>query len=131
MTVDERERSPRRAMCAAVLTLEAIALGLSTPVMINLTDVPAATALATGLGLAVACLVVAGLLRREWAYLFGWVLQAWAIALGFVVPALFVLGPIFALLWGAAYLLGRRIERERAEAFAAHDEAAGEQEPGE
>ena len=36
------ERSPKRGMCAAILSLEAIALGLTTPVMINLADVPLA-----------------------------------------------------------------------------------------
>ena len=34
---------------------------------------------------------------------------------------MFFLGAIFALLWGAAYFLGRKIERERAEAYAAFD----------
>ncbi len=32
---------------------------------------------------------------------------------------MFVLGPIFALLWATAYGVGRKIERERAEAYAA------------
>jgi hypothetical protein len=34
---------------------------------------------------------------------------------------MFVLGGIFALLWGTAYFLGRKIERERAEAYAAYE----------
>jgi hypothetical protein len=81
--------------------------------------VPASAALPVGLGLMVACLVVAGLLRREWGYVLGWVIQLWAIALGLVVTIMFVLGPIFALLWGTAYFLGRKIEREREAAYAA------------
>jgi hypothetical protein len=106
-------------MCAAVLSLEAVTLGLTTPVMITIADVPVRAALAVGLGLMLACLVVAGLLRREWGYLLGWVIQLWAIALGFVVTIMFVLGPIFAVLWATAYFLGRKIERERAAAYAA------------
>src|SRR6478672_716985 len=106
----EREMSPRRGMCAAVLSLEAITLGLTTPVMISISDVSTGTALAVGLGLVVACVLVAGLLRRPWAF-----------ALGFLVGIMFVLGAIFALLWGMADLLGRRIDRERAAAFAAYD----------
>ena len=120
----ETSRSPRRGMCAAVLSLEAITIGLTTPVMISIAGVDTATALWVGLGLMVACLVVAGLLRGEWAYLLGWVLQLAAIGLGFVVPVMFVLGPIFALLWGTAYFLGRKIERERAAAYAARDAQA-------
>ena len=113
------ERSPRRGMCAAVLALEAVALGLSTPVMITIAEVSTGPALAVGLGLALAALVVAGLLRAEWGYALGWLIQVAAVALGFVVPMMFVVGGIFALLWGTAYFLGRKIERERAAAWAA------------
>ena len=108
-------------MCAAILSLEAVVLGLTTPVMINLEGVPWRTACAIGLGLCVACLVLAGLLRWEAAYVAGWVIQVAAILLGFVVPMMFFLGTIFAALWGAAYLLGRKIERERAAAYAAYE----------
>ena len=44
-----------------------------------------------------------------------------AVALGFVVPAMFGLGAVFAALWAGADLLGRKIERERAAAWAAYD----------
>jgi hypothetical protein len=113
------ERSPRRGMAAAVLSLEAITLGLTTPVMITIADVSTGTALAVGLGLALVCLFLAGALRAEWAYAVGYVVQVAAIALGFVVPVMFGLGLIFAALWAGADLLGRKIERERAEAWAA------------
>jgi tetrahydromethanopterin S-methyltransferase subunit C len=114
-------RSPRRGMCAAVLALEGIVLGLTTPVMVTLGDVPLGTALAIGLGLAAACLVLAGALRSEAAYGLGWVVQVAAVGLGFVVPVMFFLGAIFGLLWGCAYYLGKKIERERAAAYAALD----------
>jgi hypothetical protein len=106
-------------MCAAILSLEGVTLGLTTPVMISVAGVDAATALWVGVGLAVACFLLAGMLRGEWAYALGWVLQGAAIGLGFVIPLMFVLGGIFALLWGSAYFLGRKIERERAAAYAA------------
>ena len=105
-----------------MLSLEAIALGLTTPVMIAVAEVPVARALAVGLGLAVACLVLAGMLRGEWAYALGWLIQVAAVGLGVVVPMMFFLGTIFALLWGSAYLLGRRIERDREAAHAASAE---------
>jgi hypothetical protein len=110
-------------MCAAILCLEAIALGLTTPVMISIADVAVGRALLIGLGLALACVLLAGMLRGEWAYLLGWAIQVAAIALGFLVPMMFLLGAIFAMLWGAAYFLGRKIERERSEAHAAHGPA--------
>jgi hypothetical protein len=108
-------------MCAAILALEAVVLALTTPVMINLAGVPWRTGLAVGLGLGVLCLLLAGTLRFEVAYVAGWVVQIVAIGLGLVVTMMFVLGPIFALLWGTAYFLGGRIERERAAAYAAYD----------
>lgn len=123
---NERERSPRRGMCAAILCLEAVVLGLTTPVLVQVADVSLGASLATGLGLAVACLLLAGMLRREWAYGAGWVIQAAALGLGFLIPLMFVLGGIFALLWGMADFLGRKIERERAAAYAAFDEAREE-----
>ena len=114
------ERSPRRGMCAAVLGLEAIALGLTTPVMVTIADVPVRTALVVGLGLAVVSLLLAGMLRAEWAYKAGWAVQVAAVALGLVIPMMFFLGGVFAALWWAADWLGRKIERERAEAWEAY-----------
>ena len=105
----------QRRLCAVILSLEAIALGLSTPVLISVAGVSTATALWIGLGLTVSCILVAGLLRFEWAYGLGWAIQVAAIALGFVIHAMFVLGAIFMALWATAYFLGSRIERERAE----------------
>ena len=77
--------------------------------------------------LAVLCLLVAGMLRSEWAYGLGWAIQVAAVALGFWIGLMFFLGAVFAALWATAYLLGRKIERDRAAAFAAYDaEHAGE-----
>src|SRR4051812_4135570 len=106
-------------MCAGVLSLEAITLGLTTPVLIPIADVDTGVALVIGLGLAVLCLLTAGLLSREWAYGLGWLIQVAALGLGFAIGIMFFLGAVFAVLWATAYLLGRKIERERAAAFAA------------
>jgi hypothetical protein len=114
-------------MCAAVLSLEAITLGLTTPVLVTIADVDVPVALGVGLGLAVLCLLTAGLLRHEWAYAIGWLIQAGAVALGFVIGTMFFLGAVFALLWSTAYLLGRKIERERAAAYAAFDARPSEE----
>jgi hypothetical protein len=113
-------------MCAAVLSLEAITLGLTTPVLITIADVDVPVALGVGLGLAVLCLLTAGLLRKEWAYGLGWLIQAGAVALGFAIGVMFFLGAVFALLWATAYLLGRKIERERGAAYAAFDARSSE-----
>jgi len=108
-------RSVQRSMCAAMLTLQAVVLGLTTPVLISVASVSVATALWVGLGLTAACVVAAGMLRRRWAYGLGWLVQAASVALGFVIPMMFVLGAIFGALWAGAYFLGAKIDREKAE----------------
>ena len=107
--------SARRSMCAAMLILQAVVLGLTTPVMISVASVSVATALWVGLGLTAACVVVAGMLRRSGAYYAGWAIQLASLALGFVIPMMFLLGVIFTSLWAGAFFLGAKIDRERAE----------------
>lgn len=122
---DAPARSPKRGMCAAILSLEAVTLGLTTPVMVTVGGVDLGLALGVGLGLTLACLLLAGMLRSPWAYTAGWAIQVAAIGLGFLVPLMFFLGAIFALLWGTAIFLGDKIERERAAAYAAIETAPG------
>lgn len=110
-------------MCSAVLALEAVTVALSTPVMIAVSGISTVTALSVGLGLAVVCFALAGMLRAQWAYRAGWLVQVGALALGFAVPMMFFLGALFGLLWGGAYFLGRKIEREKAAAYARFDAA--------
>lgn len=107
-------RAPRRMMCASVLGFESIVLALSSIVLISVEDVSTTTSLLFGLGLAAAALVIAGLLRREWAYYLGFALQVAALGVGFVVPVMIVLGVVFGALWTTAYVLGRKIEQEQA-----------------
>jgi hypothetical protein len=102
-------------IAATVLLVEAVVIALAIPVAITLADVDAAVAVSVGLGLAVACVVVAAFLRRgRFAYLIGSVLQFAAILLGVVVPTMFVLGGIFAVLWFVALFLGGKVEAAEA-----------------
>ena len=103
-----------RGMCAAMLTLQAIILGLSVPVLISVEDVDKPLALTLGLGLAVLCVLVAGSLRRPQAYVVGHAIQVATIALGLLAPAMFFVGAMFAALWFGAFFLGRRIEDDKA-----------------
>jgi hypothetical protein len=107
-------RSPRRLMCTAVLGFECVVLALVTPVLIAVNDMSTPVALAIGLGLAVAALVIAGLLGFEWAYYAGFALQVAALAVGLLVTAMVVLALVFGGLWTAAYVLGKRIEAQQA-----------------
>lgn len=104
----------QRRLCAAILSLEAIVLGLSTLVLVNTSHLDKGASLGLGLGLCVACLLVAGLLRFRWAIALGWLVQLAAIALAVETLALGVLGLIFLALWATAIRLGARIERDKA-----------------
>jgi hypothetical protein len=105
----------QRSLCAAILVLEAIVLFLTGVVMIGVTDLGTGRALLIGGGLAALCLVAAGMLGRPGGYLLGWLVQAVSVALGVVVPVMFFVGAVFAVLWVTAYALGTRIDEERAE----------------
>jgi hypothetical protein len=108
-------RSIRRSMCAGMLVLQAIVLFLTGVVTIGMTDIGAGASLGLGLGLALLCVVAAGMLGRPGGYALGWAVQVVSIALGFVITAMFFLGVVFGALWATAYLLGVKIDRERAE----------------
>jgi hypothetical protein len=108
-------RSIRRAMCAGMLVLQAVVLFLTGVVTIGMTDIGAVASLSLGFGLAVLCVVAAGMLGRPGGYALGWAVQVVSIGLGFVVTARFFLGVVFGGLWATAYFLGIKIDRERAE----------------
>ncbi|WP_082310899.1 DUF4233 domain-containing protein [Nonomuraea sp. SBT364] len=99
-----------RRLGASVLGMEAIVAGLTTPVAISVGGVAPALAVTVGIGLAVLCVVAAGLLKRPSGYVVGSVVQVLAIGAGFVVTAMFFLGAIFAALWITAILVARRVE---------------------
>jgi len=120
----------RARLCAAMLFFEAILLGLSTPVMITVEDVDRGLALWLGLGLAVACVLVAGLLRRPGGFALGHALQVAAIALGLLAPAMYFGGGLFALLWWGAYRLGGTVDSDRARWAAEAEQTAEPQENG-
>jgi hypothetical protein len=99
-----------KRLCAVVLTLQAVVTALAIPVAISVAHADAMVAGVTGGVLAVAGLIIAGLLRHRWAYVAGSILQLLVIATGFVVTPMFFLGVIFGALWCTAIWLGRRVE---------------------
>jgi len=109
----------QRRLCSAILFLQAVVLGLSTPVLVQGDDLSTKQSLVVGLGLTVACILVAGMLRKPWAYHLGWAIQAGSLALGYFTSVMIVLGIIFGLLWFTAVRLGATIDRDKAAAAVA------------
>lgn len=99
-----------RRLCASVLGMEAIVVALTIPVAITINRVPVPLAATIGIGLAVLCVVVTAMLKRPFAYIAGSIVQILAIATGFLVPVMFFLGVIFALLWITAIFVAHRVE---------------------
>ena len=102
-----------RQLCGTVLIMEAVVIGLAIPVAIVQEHVRHGVAGGVGGGLAVCALVLAGLVGRPgmgWVLWAGTVLQALVIAAGVVVPAMYILGAIFAALWITGIRLARRLQ---------------------
>jgi len=112
-----------RGIAAAVLVFEGMVVFFATLVALDLSDVDDATLWWTGGILAVACVVAAGLLRRPWGYVVGSGLQVVVIAAGLLVPAMFLLGAVFAGLWFFALHLGRKVARFEATRSSAEPDA--------
>jgi Protein of unknown function (DUF4233) len=102
-----------RQMCGTVLILEAIVIGLAIPVAIMYEHLRHGVAGGVGGGLAVCALLLSGMVGRPrlgWALWAGTVLQVLVIASGVVVPAMYILGAVFAALWITAVYLARRLQ---------------------
>ena len=101
-----------RRLCATVLIFEAVVIGLAIPVAVTIAHAKPVQAGVVGGVLAVAALVIAGLVGpgQGWTLAGGTVLQVAVIATGVVVPAMYGLGVIFGALWLTAIWLGRRYQ---------------------
>jgi hypothetical protein len=102
-----------RQLCGTVLIMEAIVIGLAIPVAIVLEHANRGLAGGIGGALAVCAVLIGGVVGRPrmgWALWAGTLLQVLVIAAGVVVPAMYVLGVIFAALWVTGIWLARRHE---------------------
>jgi hypothetical protein len=102
--------NPMRVVLMTVLIFEMIVFGLAIPVMIFISNVPAAAAAGFGGGAAVLALVAAGLLRSGVGYVLGWLTQLAGLALGFLTTLMFVVGMLLAAVWVLAFVLGKRLD---------------------
>jgi hypothetical protein len=102
--------NPMRVVLMTVLIFEMIVFGLAIPVMIFISNVPAAAAAGFGGGAAVLALVAAGLLRSSVGYVLGWLTQLAGLALGFLTTLMFIVGILLAAVWVLAFVLGKRLD---------------------
>jgi hypothetical protein len=101
-----------KRLCATVLIMEAIVVGLAIPVAVHIDHLAPHAAGLTGGIAAVAAVLFAALARRVLpaALVGGSLLQVFVIASGSVVPVMYFLGGIFAAIWVLGIWLGYRVE---------------------
>ncbi|MCH9738982.1 MAG: DUF4233 domain-containing protein [Candidatus Nanopelagicales bacterium] len=102
-----------RVLGSTVLVFEAIVVLLAIPIAINVSDANATFALVIGIALAGLLILTVGVITKPIAVPIGWILQVLVIAAGIVVPTMFLVGGIFALLWFYAVRNGQRVDRAR------------------
>lgn len=109
-----------KVLCSSVLAFEAIVVFLASLVASNNGAVTSqGTAIGLGAGLAALLLVSIGLVRRAcepprpYGLWWGSVLQVVVVAIGLWVPAMFIVGGIFTLLWVMAVRNGGRVDAAR------------------
>jgi len=88
-------------------------------------DGASAASLIIGGAIAILFLLTAGLLRTRYGWILGSLLQVAMIAYGVIVTPLFFLGVLFAGLWIAAIVVGRKGEVARAALLKALESEAG------
>ncbi len=107
-------RSVRRMFATVVLSFEALVVVFAGLVAKDLSGLTPGVAVGLFGGLALACLLAAGLQRGPVGSVVGSVLQVAVVGSGFWVGAMYPLGALFVLLWVVALRVGGRIDREKA-----------------
>ena len=106
------KRPVLRRLLSSVLVFEAIILVLAVPVAVTIEHLHHGVAFGVGGGLAVIAVLLAGVVgRRRWALTAGTILQFVIIAAGVEVPALYVLGVVFCVLWFTGIYLADKLEQ--------------------
>ena len=106
-------RSVKRSLASIVLGFETIVVFLAALVVFGLQALPAVPALVGGGVVCLALLATIALLRFEWAYVMGWILQAVIVATGFLNPVMFFVGALFAAMWVYCMISGSRIDHQK------------------
>lgn len=109
-------RGPGRTtarMASLTLTLEAFLVFFGMLGAYRLSGLPPQAVWIGGGALILLALVAAGITRRPGGLILGWLVQVLILATGFVLPAMFVMGALFVLLWWWLLRVGQKIDAPR------------------
>ena len=100
-----------RILGATVLVMEGLTVSFGLLLAMSSAD---GIWLWAGGALALLLILTAGLLKRRSGWIIGSILQVGVFAYGFVLTAMFAMGVLYAGLWIAAIVVGRKGEAARA-----------------
>jgi hypothetical protein len=113
-----RQRGVVESLLSIVLLLEAILIFFVMLTVYGLKILEPAVVFGGGAALFVLLILAGRAVRYPAGIAFGWVLQVGIIALGLLIPLMYVIGALFAAIWTYCLIRGRSIEHQKA-AFAA------------
>ena len=111
-----QKRGVRQSLASIVLAFELIVVFLASLVAFGLKVQPGPIALIGGGVICLAILFTMAMLRHEWGFVLGWVLQGVIVATGIFVPVMWAIGLVFAGMWIYCMVVGGRIDRQKAAA---------------
>ena len=104
-----------RVLASSVLGMEFFVIGFA---MLLINDKHGSLPIWIGALIAILLLASAGLLKKKTGWILGSVLQIALMGYGFFVGGMYLMGGLFAVLWIAAIVVGRKGEAIRAELLA-------------
>lgn len=107
----------------SVLVMESLTMGFALLLVRLENDV---SELLFGVIIMILLLITSGLLRLQYGWWLGWIMQILVLLYGFVIPSMFFTGGIFVALWIAAIYFGRKGEAIRASLIAERDSGSSE-----
>jgi hypothetical protein len=117
-----------RTLCSTTLISEFLIIGFAGLVAMKDPDLSTSTVW-TVCGIAMfLSLVLCAMVTRPGGVALGWALQIALIAAGSVVPLMYFLGAVFAVLWWASVHFGRKVDEAKAR-FAAQEAENGSAQP--
>lgn len=115
-------RSTRKSLASVVLGFELVIVFLGGLTIFGL-EATSPRELGIVIGIVLALIIVLGLalMRTPAGLPVGWAVQVAMLATGFILPGSFIAGGLFAALWVYCWVVGGRIDRQRAELWATTD----------
>ncbi|MHA6694451.1 DUF4233 domain-containing protein [Homoserinimonas sp. A520] len=109
-----RRRSATQSLLSIVLALDAVLVFFVMMTAFGLHLHPPGIVFSVGIGLIVVLAAASRVMDKPWGVWIGHALQLVLIAFGFVLPAMFFVGALFAGLWIYCFYAGRRLDRRNA-----------------